>query len=215
LPSDRVIRSPHLAVRSRLLTEQELDTAVFVLAAVDDAPPAIDVQDHVVDLYVPGRDCFRGHHADIIAESGPPRVGGRSTDPTAALHAKQYWLVQQVPELEPILREHVAFNDELLSYVVFEGEFLRWFVNRARAGDLGALRRFVTAMEPLLTTTARPPGEDRVWNLAAICFVDGLVLQGDDDVVDVARPWMGPRTRQEIDRSLESRQGGLPPSERR
>jgi hypothetical protein len=35
------------------------------------------------------------------------------------------WLIDQVPELRPLVDEHIADNDELLSYVVFEGDFLR------------------------------------------------------------------------------------------
>ena len=42
------------------------------------------------------------------------------------------WLVGQVPELGPLLDEHVSFNGELLPYVVFESDFLRWFIERVR-----------------------------------------------------------------------------------
>lgn len=116
------------------------------------------------------------------------------------------WLVQEVPELRPLLDEHLADNDEeLLSYLVFEGDFLRWFVKSVRHGDHTAARRFVMAIEPLLTTDVTPPADDRVWNLAGVCFSEGLVMQGDDDVVDVARPWMGPNTSQDINRMLRYR----------
>jgi hypothetical protein len=85
------------------------------------------------------------------------------------------WLVERVPELRPLLDEHVRDMDELLPYVVFESDFRRWFVSAVRAGDHDPARRFVEAVEPLMTTTVKPPANDRVWNLAAVCFVEGLV----------------------------------------
>jgi hypothetical protein len=103
------------------------------------------------------------------------------------------WLVAEVPELRPLLDEHLEDNDdELLPYVAFEGAFLRWFIDQVRNGDRELARRFVEAIEPLMTTDVEPPANDRVWNLAAVCFVEGL--QPDDDVVDAARAWMGPNT---------------------
>ena len=123
------------------------------------------------------------------------------------------WLVEQVPELGPVLDEHVAYNDELLSYVAFEGEFLRWFVDRVRAGDDDPAQRFVAAIEPLLTTDVKPPADDRVWNLAAVCFVEGLVMQGHwDDVIEKATPWMGPSTSRDFERMFRYRSGELPPT---
>jgi len=121
------------------------------------------------------------------------------------------WLVDQVPELRPLLDDHVAYNDELLSYLAFEGEFLRWFVERVRAGDDDPAQRFVAAVEPLLTTDVEPPADDRVWNLAGVCFVEGLVMEGTwDDVVTRARDWMGPNTSRNIDREFRYRSGELP-----
>jgi hypothetical protein len=108
------------------------------------------------------------------------------------------WLVEQVPELRPLLDEHLADNDELLPYVVFESDFLRWFVRSVRAGDDAPAKRFVAAIEPLMTTHINPPADDRVWNLAGVCFVEGLVMQGDDDVIERARPWMGPNTWRDV-----------------
>jgi hypothetical protein len=94
------------------------------------------------------------------------------------------------------------YNGELLSYLVFEGEFLRWFIACVRDGDHDPARRFVAAVEPLLTTDVDPPANDRVWNLAGVCFVEGLVMQGDDDVIGIARPWMGQNTSQDFDLML-------------
>ena len=110
--------------------------------------------------------------------------------------------------------EHVAYNEELLSYLVFEGDFLRWFVDRVRAGDHGPASRFVVAIEPLMATRVKPPAADRVWNLAGVCFVEGLVMQGFwDDVIEVARPWMGPNTAKDVDRMFKYRSGELKPWE--
>jgi hypothetical protein len=100
---------------------------------------------------------------------------------------------RQVPELRRLLDEHLEDNDgELLPYVAFEGAFLRWFVDQVREGDRELARRFVEAIELLMTTDVVPSANDRVWNLAAVCFVEGL--QNDPDVVDAARPWMGSNT---------------------
>jgi hypothetical protein len=57
-----------------------------------------------------------------------------------------------VPDLRPLLEEHIACNNELLPYVVFEGDFLRWFIDRVRAGDHEPAQRFGAAIEPLMTT---------------------------------------------------------------
>ena len=108
------------------------------------------------------------------------------------------WLVAEVPELGLLLDEHLRDNyGELLSYVVFESDFLRWFIDRVRSGDSEPARRFVAAIEPLMTTDVEPPANDRVWNLTGVCFVEGL--QNDRDVVDAARPWMGPNTSEAFD----------------
>jgi hypothetical protein len=61
------------------------------------------------------------------------------------------WLVEQVPELRPLLEEHLA-ESELLSYVVFESDLLRWFVEGVRRGDHEPARRFIEAIEPVMTT---------------------------------------------------------------
>ena len=63
------------------------------------------------------------------------------------------WLVDQVPELRPLLDEHLAHYAELLPYFVFESDFLRWIVKRVRSGDDPPAKRFVEAIEPLMTTT--------------------------------------------------------------
>jgi hypothetical protein len=122
------------------------------------------------------------------------------------------WLVEQVPELRSLLDEHLADNGELLPYVVFESDFLRWFIDRARRGDSERARRFVEAIEPLMTTDIKPPANDRVWNLAGVCFVEALVMNGDDDVIEVARRWMGPNTSEDVQHQFWYRDAKLPPT---
>jgi hypothetical protein len=133
----------------------------------------------------------------------------RPTDEAEAIG----WLVRNVPERLPILDEHVAYNDELLRYVVFEGDFLRWFAERVRAGHDEPAQRFVAAIERLMRTDVKPPAEDPVWTLAAVCFAEGLVMAGTvDDVIERARPWMGPNTSHDVDRMFRYRRGELPPT---
>lgn len=107
------------------------------------------------------------------------------------------WLVAQVPELTPLLDEHVAFYEELLPYVLFESDFVRWFIDRVKSGDIEPARRFIESAEPRLTTDVVPPACDRVWNLAAVCLVEGL--RNEKDVVAPARPWMAPNTSKAFD----------------
>jgi hypothetical protein len=124
------------------------------------------------------------------------------------------WLVDQVPELRPLLNDHVAYHEELLPYVVFEDDFLRWFVSCVRSGEDEPAKRFVEAIEPLMTTSIEPHANDRVWNLAGVCFVEGLVMQGDDHVLERARPWMGPNTWEDVQHQFWYREGKLPPPRR-
>jgi hypothetical protein len=45
------------------------------------------------------------------------------------------WIVERVPELRPLLDAHISDHGEVLINVVFEGDFLRWFIDRVRQGD--------------------------------------------------------------------------------
>lgn len=125
------------------------------------------------------------------------------------------WLVAEVPELRPVLDAHLMdMDDELLPYVVFEGGFLPWFVRAVRAGDDAPARRFVEAIELLMTTRVEPPANDGVWNLTAVCFVEGLVMQGDNDVIKRARPWLGPNVWADMQQQIAYRDGVGPPPQR-
>ena len=109
------------------------------------------------------------------------------------------WLVERVPELRPLLEEHLAACGERLPYVLFEDDYMRWLTERVRSGD------HEPAIEPLIAS-------NRVRNIADICFVEQLMMNGDDDVIDVARPWMGPVTWENVQRMYWHRSGKLPPT---
>jgi hypothetical protein len=115
-------------------------------------------------------------------------AAGRPPNETEAIA----WLVAEVAELGPLLDAHVSFNDGLLPYALFESDFLRWFTERVRSGESDPARRLVSAIELLMTTDVEPPANDRVWNLAGVCFVEAL--QNDQDIIDAVRSWMGPNT---------------------
>lgn len=86
---------------------------------------------------------------------GENRAVARARHPPTEAEAIA-WLVDQVPELRPAFDEHLKDHDEVLPYVVFEGDFLRWFIARVERGDQGPARRFVVPIEPLLMTEAVP-----------------------------------------------------------
>lgn len=125
------------------------------------------------------------------------------------------WLVDRVPELGPLVAKHLEdYDGELLPYLVFEIDFLQWFIDCVRSGDHERARAFVVALEPLMTTNANPPSSDSVWNLVGVCFAEGLVLaDGNDDVVDASRTWMGPNTSADIDQMYRYRNGTITPAD--
>ncbi|MDA0167909.1 hypothetical protein OJ998_02335 [Solirubrobacter taibaiensis] len=86
------------------------------------------------------------------------------------------WLVEIVPELRPLLEEHLECYDEVLPYVVFESDFTGWVIERARGGDHEQARRFVESL-----------ALDDCWA----------------DVVSTIRSWMGPRTARDFDAYLQ------------
>jgi hypothetical protein len=116
------------------------------------------------------------------------------------------FLVSRVPALRPTLAEHVADNDEVISYLAF-ADFNRWFCAGVRAGHAEAeLRAFVDAVEVLLTTDVEPPSDDRVWNLAGVCIEDSDWI--DADVLARIEHWLGPAAHGELQRYLPARRAG-------
>lgn len=115
------------------------------------------------------------------------------------------WMVEHVPELAPLLHAHLDYNEELLPYVVFEGDFTRWFIDAVRRGNDHMARRFCDAIETLLATETDPPGDDPVWNLAGVAFTEALVMGGENDVIARARRWFGEATSRDIDYMLLQR----------
>ena len=59
---------------------------------------------------------------------------------------------------------------------------MRWLTERVRSGDHEPARRFAEA----------------------------LVMNGDDDVIEAARPWMGPSTWENVQHMYWHRSGKLP-----
>ncbi|WP_205697556.1 hypothetical protein [Conexibacter sp. SYSU D00693] len=129
------------------------------------------------------------------------QADGRPATEVAAID----WLVEQVPELAPILDAHMDYMEELLSYVVFESDFTRWFVDAVKTGNDHMARRFCDAIEWLMATKTEPAADDPVWNLAGVCFTEALVMGGEDEVVARARPWFGEATTRDIDYMLRQR----------
>src|ERR671930_473529 len=124
-------------------------------------------------------------------ERGHQETGSRR--PASEAEAIGY-LVERVPALRPLLDAHLADHGELLPYVLFESDFMRWFGARAREpGAPDALRAFVDAVEVLMTTDAEPPSSDPVWNLAGVAFVEHLAL-ADVEALHRTGPWLGPAT---------------------
>lgn len=110
------------------------------------------------------------------------------------------FIVERMPELRPLYEEHLRFNDELLPYVLFEGDFTVWLRDHVRSGDQGdAVARFLDVIEILMTTESQPPADDPVWNLAGVAFVESLVLGGEHDVLELIAPLVGPSTARDIE----------------
>ncbi|HEX6678088.1 MAG TPA: hypothetical protein VF486_24110 [Actinomycetes bacterium] len=124
-------------------------------------------------------------------ERGRRETGSRR--PTSEAEAIGH-LVERVPALRPLLDAHLAEYGELLPYVLFESDFMRWFGARARApAARDELRAFLDAVEVLMTTDAEPPAIDPVRNLAGVAFVEHLAL-ADVGALHRAGPWLGPET---------------------
>jgi hypothetical protein len=107
------------------------------------------------------------------------------------------FLVREVPELAPLLDEHLRENDGLLTYVVFQSEFTRWFCDGVLSdADEEPLRRFAAAIEVLMDTPVR----DSVWNLAGVAFGEALAFgEREGGVLEKARPWLGSATLADIE----------------
>jgi hypothetical protein len=80
-------------------------------------------------------------------------------------------LVAEVPDLGPLLDEHLADYDELLAHVLF-ADLTRWVVARATAQP-AEVGRVLSRLE-----TACAAGTRELQNLVFVSFVENL----DDDV---------------------------------
>lgn len=100
------------------------------------------------------------------------------------------WFTTAVPELGPLLAQHVADQGEVLPYVLFEDDFMGWFKSAAKADpENPSVTRFLDCVEVLLDGPA-----DEASNLAFIGFVEHLVAGGEDAVLAQLGGRFGPAT---------------------
>ena len=106
------------------------------------------------------------------------------------------WFATAVPELAPLLAKHVADEGELLSYVLFEDDYMAWFKSAAIADpENPSVSKFLDCVEVLLDGPA-----DEASNLAFIGFVEHLIAGGEDTVVALLdRRRLGPATQEAFD----------------
>src|SRR5688572_17197555 len=98
-------------------------------------------------------------------------------------------LVDAAPELDAVLQEHLADNDELLPHVLF-GDVTRWL------GEHGPNAAVLAVLEHHMAA-----GDDDVQNVLAVSFLENLVAGEPSD--DAIRAALGPRLRAELD-AIES-----------
>lgn len=100
------------------------------------------------------------------------------------------WFATAVPELAPLLAEHLADQGEVLPYVLFEDNYMGWFKTKALADPTNpSVTRFLECVEVLLDGPA-----DEASNLAFIGFVEHLVAGGEDAVLMQLSGRFGPAT---------------------
>jgi uncharacterized protein YukE len=89
-------------------------------------------------------------------------------------------LAQAVPSLRPMLDEHIDYDDEILSYVVF-ADFRRALEQMIDVGDGESVTAFLDVIERWSGTKSDPAHayDGAARNLIAIAFLeDGLILSG-------------------------------------
>lgn len=73
-----------------------------------------------------------------------------------------------LPEFADAIDEHVAFNDEVLSHLLF-GDLTRFVLKRHDDGDDEFVRRALAFLDSALRD-----GDDRVQNLVEVSFVENV-----------------------------------------
>jgi hypothetical protein len=111
-------------------------------------------------------------------------------------------LVSSIPELQPLLSEHLADNNQLLPHV-FMGDVTRFVITtcqqsqelRRRATSASGLeaiiRRITSILEEALTS-----GPEATKELVAVSFVENLA--GEDATIGALEPFLGPALKAEI-----------------
>src|SRR5215471_18666018 len=93
-------------------------------------------------------------------------------------------LVKTIPEFEPVLREHLDFNEELLPHVLF-GDLTRWVIGEYRESQgngqharnaRNLLERTLRFLEERFTDRR----DDAAQDLIAVSFLENLHQAGGD-----------------------------------
>ena len=107
-------------------------------------------------------------------------------------------LLTVAPGFEPVYREHLADNDELLPHVLM-GDFTTWFVKQYRARrrlrNGAELRRMITFLEEAFSA-----GDPDTENVIAVSFLENLDRAGTS--YEGIKRLLGPRLREQL-RELE------------
>ncbi len=112
-------------------------------------------------------------------------------------------LLEAVPELHPVIDDHVSFNEELLPYVVF-GDITRWIIELHRSSTASApsdsqsdeiLERILAFLEHAYASNATDP---QVRNLIGVSFLEELDQAGVD--YPRLKDRLGPHLRRELER---------------
>jgi len=103
-------------------------------------------------------------------------------------------LVERLPALQPLLREHLADNfGEVLPHVFF-GDLTRYVVAElVRSDNPGAVQPILDELE-----VAFSAGDELVAELIAVSFLENLPQQGEAG--DSIRGLLGPRLRSQLGR---------------
>jgi len=102
-------------------------------------------------------------------------------------------LRRRVPDLEPIYREHLADNDELLPHV-FMGDVTRFTIAQAKAPLNDSI---VVSLLECLEEGLREGGEE-VKELIVVSFVENLI--GETTTLASLGPLIGGNLKEEVER---------------
>lgn len=105
-------------------------------------------------------------------------------------------LVQKVPELKGVYKEHLSDNDNVLPHVLM-GDVTRFAIAATLAGNREMLSRLLKCLDNHLRT-----GSDELKELIVVSFVENLI--GETAALEVMKPLMGSTLAAEVDRICRS-----------